>query len=79
MRAVTAVDYAYICVKLHSASLFLKYMLPAFKTGAFVRSAIPPKGTFYCITDFSSVQWEVGAEIRAFEYHGFGLHPFALG
>ena len=53
--------------------------IPVFKTGAFVRSAIPPKGTFYCITDFSSVQWEVGAEIRAFEYHGFGLHPFALG
>ena len=25
MRAVAAVDYAYICVKLHSASLFLIY------------------------------------------------------
>ena len=53
--------------------------IPVFKTGAFVRSAIPPKVTFYCITDFSSVQWEVGAEFRAFEHHRFGLHPFALG
>ena len=29
---------------------------PVFKTGAFVRSAIPPQSTCYCITDLGLVQ-----------------------
>ena len=53
-------------------------VLPVFKTGAFVRSAIPPQGTYYCITDFRPVQREARTGIRAFDFYWSGLHPSAL-
>ena len=30
--------------------------IPVFKTGAFVRSAIPPQGMYYCITESDLLQ-----------------------